>query len=77
MTCHRFTAPGRMTNYELANVRQEHEQNQVVRYATCDRGRRRVRYMFMWSDLSQPNHPKNKEEWDRHMEDLRRKEDDE
>ncbi len=75
MKCQRFTAPGKLTTYEVASVRNEH--GQMVRYMAGVNGRRRVRYMFMWSDLSQPFHPKSQEEWERHMEELRRKEEDE
>lgn len=50
----RFKSTGRISNYEITNLRKE----QVWRG---------VRWTYLWASLSDPTHPKSKEEWQVYM----------
>lgn len=51
----RFTAPGRISNYEISGLRK-------------DGIWRGVRWQNLWSSLSDTIHPASLDEWRKHME---------
>ena len=55
MTKRRFIASGKITNYEMHQLRAYE----------IEEGFTHVRFNFLWASLSDQFHPHNQEEWDR------------